>query len=294
VIPASAKSLPPQHIIAAVDFSLASAAALAIACEVARTFRASLTILHIFEYVVQHAYTIPVDWMVSTIRKELTEKLNDAKRTAAQAGILNATTVMLDGGIPSEAILSVLRRSPRALAVIGTHATGGMERFLLGSTAEDVLRRAECPVITVGPHVQCNVGVKPCFRKVLFATDFSDASLAAIPLTVAVRAFSPAAMRVLHVSQNANYKSAEEEERFAAVHQALAAAAASRPATPDEYVLLHGSDVSQAVVNEAERYGADLIVLGVRRASAFTPHLAPRIAFQTIAAAPCPVLTMSS
>jgi nucleotide-binding universal stress UspA family protein len=45
---------------------------------------------------------------------------------------------------------------------------------------------------------------------------------------------------------------------------------------------------------EAERYPADLLVLGVHRASAYASHLAPKIAFQVIAAAPCAVLTISS
>jgi len=61
-----------------------------------------------------------------------------------------------------------------------------------------------------------------------------------------------------------------------------------------DYVTLHGSDISQAIVNEAERRHADLIVLGVRRGAACSPRLAPKIAFQVIAAAPCAVLTISS
>jgi hypothetical protein len=48
------------------------------------------------------------------------------------------------------------------------------------------------------------------------------------------------------------------------------------------------------VVNEPERYPADLLVLGVKRASAFVAHVAPKIAFQIVAASPCTVLTVSS
>jgi hypothetical protein len=48
------------------------------------------------------------------------------------------------------------------------------------------------------------------------------------------------------------------------------------------------------VVNEAERQPADLVALGVKRASAFVAHVAPKIAFQIVAASPVAVLTVSS
>ena len=56
---------------------------------------------------------------------------------------------------------------------------------------------------------------------------------------------------------------------------------------------LHETDVSRAVVNEAQEYSADLIVLGVKHAAERATHLAAKIAYQIIAAAPCAVLTIS-
>ena len=61
-----------------------------------------------------------------------------------------------------------------------------------------------------------------------------------------------------------------------------------------ECVVLHGSSVSRALVCDAEGSEADLLVLGVKRASSIAAHLSPKVAFQTIAAASCPVLTVSS
>jgi nucleotide-binding universal stress UspA family protein len=61
-----------------------------------------------------------------------------------------------------------------------------------------------------------------------------------------------------------------------------------------DYFTLHRADVSYAVVGEAEEYSADLIVLGVRHAPERATHLAAKIAYQIIAAAPCAVLTISS
>jgi nucleotide-binding universal stress UspA family protein len=48
----------------------------------------------------------------------------------------------------------------------------------------------------------------------------------------------------------------------------------------EEYLVLDGTNVGQAFVNEAERCPADLVVLGVKRASAFSAHAGPKIAFR--------------
>ena len=58
---------------------------------------------------------------------------------------------LLDGE-PVEQILRVGASSHADLIVLGTHGTTGLARLLMGSVAEDVLRRAPCPVLTVRAH----------------------------------------------------------------------------------------------------------------------------------------------
>jgi nucleotide-binding universal stress UspA family protein len=283
----------PDQIVLATDFSPASTAALSIASRVARIFKAKVTILHVFEYVAQHQYRVPVDWMIATIRSDVREKLGVNERALSEAGI-ESEVKMIEGGVPSQEIINFAQSCRNPLLVIGTHAVGGMERFILGSTAEEVLRQVHCPVITVGPHVAVPAGVDPHFHKVLYATDFSEASQAAIPLLIEFQRPSGASLRVLHVSSDHGLRTAAEEQRFNPIRKALRENAAHNCVGSEDYVILHGAVVSQAVVNEAERYPADLLILGVRRASAYATHVSPKIAFQTIAAAPCPVLSVSS
>lgn len=56
---------------------------------------------------------------------------------------------LLREGRPARAILDAAREAGADLIVIGTHSRGGIERLILGSTAEAVLREAPCPVLTV-------------------------------------------------------------------------------------------------------------------------------------------------
>ena len=275
----------PTQIIVATDFSPASSAALRYAAPMARIFRAQVTLLHVFQYAPKHRYSVSVEWMSESIRKEAVYKLDEAKRDLQRLGI-DAQTVMVEGGNPAQEILGFAQTFESPILLMGTHAVAGMERFLLGSTAEEVLRAARSRVVTVGPHVAFAKVDSPRLRKILFATDLSNASLASIPSLLELQKLSGARLRVIHV---ADHSAPEEREldRFKPVQAAL------QHVENVDYFTLHGS-VSHAVVNEAEEYSADLIVLGVRHAPERATHFAAKIAYQIIAAAPCAVLTISS
>lgn len=283
----------PDQVIVATDFSPASAAALSIASRVARVFKVKITVLHVFQYVAHHRYRMPVDWMIASIRRDVREKLGENKRSLCDVGI-ETEVRMIEDGMPAQEILNYLQSCSNPLLVIGTHAVGGMERFVLGSTAEEVLRQAHCPVMTVGPHVTVPTCADPHFHKILYATDFSEASVAAVPLVIAFQRPSRASLRVLHVAGGSELEIPDQEQRFGPIRKTLREHLDRLCVGREEYLILHGDAVSQAIVNEAERYPADLLILGVHRASAYAAHVSPKIAFQTIAAAPCAVLSASS
>ena len=62
------------------------------------------------------------------------------------------------------------------LIVMGTHGRRGLDRFLLGSTAEIIFRTANCPVLTVGPHVPLQTKTTLELNNILFATDLTRPS----------------------------------------------------------------------------------------------------------------------
>jgi nucleotide-binding universal stress UspA family protein len=218
----------------------------------------------------------PSGVMLESIRTDVRNKLAEAKRVLNEAGV-EVEVMMLEDSVPPQQIVTFVQSCQTPILVMGTHAVAGMERFLLGSTAEQVLRQARCPVVTVGPRVASSSMNGPFPQKILYATDFSDASLAAVPVLSALRKLTGAHLRILHVSADLDSE-IKETQRFDSVRRLLDANEA------EEYVVLHGTNVAQAVVNEAERQPADLVALGVKRASAFVAHVAPKIAFQIVAA----------
>jgi len=280
-------------IVLATDFSPASSAALLLAGKAARLFKARLTVVHVFQYPVHHGYPVRVRWMVEMLRNDVREKMKEVARRLGELGI-QAETVMIEDGFPSEEIAAYVGRCKNPLVFVGTHAVGGMDRFLLGSTAEQILREAPCPVVTTGPHVRATGAGGACFSRVLYPTDCGEASLKAVPTVALIRRFLPGALRILQVATGHERDGPSDRERFAPVREALESSEWNSSPAPPEFATKHGTEISQAIVNEPERYSADLIVLGVHRASALASHLGPKLAFHVIASAPCPVLTFAS
>jgi nucleotide-binding universal stress UspA family protein len=281
----------PEQIVLATDFSSASAAALPIAGRLATLFSAKVLVVHVFQYVARHPYQIPVGWMIERIRDDVELKTVEARNILIHTG-LEAESRVIGYGIPSAEILNLLCGCKNPLLVMGTHAAGGIERFVIGSTAEEVLRQAQCPVVTVGPRASASTEEDSGFHRLLYATDFSEASLAAVPAIRMLQKRQIAELRVLHVSTCPHLDRFSEGRDFGPVRKALDDSPGETVGNT-EYVTLHGKDVSQAITNEAERYPADIVILGVHRASPYAARLTPKIAFQVIAAAPCPVLTIS-
>lgn len=282
----------PDQIILATDFSPASAAASSIAARMAQLFKCKILLMHVFQYVARHQYTMPVSWMIEIIRNDVKQQMLEARRSLAEMNI-ETEALLVEDGFPVVEILNAAHSYKSSVIVMGTHAVAGMDRFLLGSTAEGVLRGAICPVITVGPHVQ-PANAQKGFGRLLFATDFSKESLNAAPFVAMLRDAAASSLQVLHVQTEIDAAKTAERPLFDSLRMAFDVADTGRQHPATEYVTLHGEAVAQAISNEAERLPADLVILGVKRASAFAAHLAPKVAFQVIAAAPCAVLTISS
>ncbi|WP_224333494.1 universal stress protein [Haloprofundus halobius] len=92
----------------------------------------------------------------------------------------------LQVGAPYEAILSYVDEKRVDLVVMGTHGRTGLQRYLLGSVAERVVRLADCPVMAVHED-----DAEPAaYERILVPTDGSDCAEAAAEHAVAVaRAF---------------------------------------------------------------------------------------------------------
>ncbi len=148
-------------ILVPVDFSAGSERAAEIACSLAGPLGSRVCLLHVVQ-----GSTPPLG-LRPAVYDALLEAREQVRREAEQglaelAGRLTAAGGPPTGGPPKverlvtetadsigDAIVEAAREGGADLIVIGTHGRRGVERMLLGSVAERVLRRADCPVATV-------------------------------------------------------------------------------------------------------------------------------------------------
>jgi len=127
------------------DFSEPSQYALGLACALARDYGARLIVLHVAE-VPTVAYgegVVPPN--PEELRAAAQEQLD---RLQVPHGNVRAERRLEQGDVITE-ILRVAQEAHADLIVLGTHGRTGLGRLLMGSVAEQVVRRAVCPVLTV-------------------------------------------------------------------------------------------------------------------------------------------------
>jgi universal stress protein A len=123
------------------DFSAASAALVTYAAALAVASGAELRLLHVLE---ARPTAQPV--LTSAAAAEL---LSIHRAVAEQAGA--RVSILVLAGEAAAEIVAEARRYPVDLIVIGSHGQTGLTRFLMGSTAESVVRTAPCATLLVKP-----------------------------------------------------------------------------------------------------------------------------------------------
>jgi nucleotide-binding universal stress UspA family protein len=139
------------------DFSDYSDNALQLACALARDHGARLVLLHVAttSMVTYSEGALPLD--ADRIAAEEREQLN--KLRVPDPG-LRVERRFAEGDAALE-ILRVAKEIGADLIVMGTHGRTGLERLLMGSVAEQVVRDSPCPVLTVKARLRTGGGTEP-------------------------------------------------------------------------------------------------------------------------------------
>lgn len=140
--------LPIRTILYPTDFSDAARSAFELACALARDYKATLVIAHVVPP--GHVFA-PNGIAIPFPSEEPREARAQLARVHPTDPNVTADHRLLEGD-PTEQILKVAVEVGADVIVMATHGTSGLTRLLLGSVAESVMRKAECPVLTVrGP-----------------------------------------------------------------------------------------------------------------------------------------------
>lgn len=146
-VPAGAPLPPPRRILAALDFSACSRAALRWAAGAAKGFNAPLTVVHALGVAaLSPDYEPTVNYMpnLDLIEEERRERIEELLRELGADA-----RVVIDRGTPAQAIADLTDSEGAELLVVGTHGRGALGQLVLGSVANRILRSAKCAVVTV-------------------------------------------------------------------------------------------------------------------------------------------------
>ena len=143
-----------QKILLPTDFSTLSAPATEYACELAAKFDAELHLLHTLEI---HTDSTPAFGMGLALPNYIHESRAAAETSLASllapkwsAGRRVIRTVL--EGSPKVEIIRYARQHDIDLIVLSTHGRTGLSHVVMGSVAENVVRTAPCPVLTLRPQ----------------------------------------------------------------------------------------------------------------------------------------------
>jgi nucleotide-binding universal stress UspA family protein len=207
-----------------------------------------------------------------------------------------------------ESLSEIIQIHEIDLLVVGTRGRTGVEKLLLGSKAEEILRLAPCPVLTVGPKIASRAklteiegegkDLKPVeisVGQIVYATDFSLESLAAAPFATSLAQEFQAKLTLLHGIEKHTDKHNHSGPIDLALQrlEKLVPEEASLWCSPRPAVQV--GPPADCILQEALAARADLIVLGVRVPSVnlgAATHLPWTTAHKVIVQAHCPVLTI--
>ena len=136
------------HILVPTDFSDPSKKALKYAARLAEFFGSHVTLIHVVEPVMSPDFTnFPLALDEEKVIENARHRLLALAKSCLHPNSLQ--TAVVRTGSPFHEIAEAARELKSDLIIIATHGYTGVRRALLGSTAERVVRHAQCPVLTV-------------------------------------------------------------------------------------------------------------------------------------------------
>lgn len=149
ILAQAAAALPMKRVLVPVDFSDTSLRSVAQARAMARQFGGSVVLLHVVEISYSYADVAVFDQaaLERDLREGAEQRLDDLAAGCRAEGVPAETHVRM--GRPARVIAEAATEHKADLIVISTHGYTGLKHVLLGSTAENVVRYAPCPVLVL-------------------------------------------------------------------------------------------------------------------------------------------------
>ncbi|QNI31365.1 universal stress protein [Alloacidobacterium dinghuense] len=284
-------ALTVEKILFATDFSESSLKALAYVKKLAHHFGSAVTAAHVVDLsLATQSPEAAVGFSMPDLREIGEEGIRKVRQELRREHIIEKG-IVLTGVNPASSIIEYAREFRPDLIVMGTKGKRNLERFILGSTAEDVLRHVTCPVLTVGPECVIPDGDNVSWSHILYATDFTPDTAHAALYALSLAQESKARVTLCHIIlDRMGICAGSLRDSFLDELNAMVPEEVREWCSP-ECVVKQG-EAPSTILKLANDGNADLVVLGVRPAIHLRTHVPAGVTYKVLASARCPVLTI--
>lgn len=295
---------PLATIVVATDFSETAEVALDRAIDLAERHESELALVHVMQpdapvVASPGMVVIPPDY--ERLLREASRQALAKKADRARAAGVRVREV-LETGRPARAVADAADELGADLVIVGTRGHTGFKHLMLGSIAEEIVRLAKPPVITVHPDDRRSI--EPV-RKLMLPTDFSPAAVQALGAAVRLLAQTEEAEVLLvhacHLSPTI-VPIGGLGDGFVPYFADDAVEIAERTAEPTAErlrergfrveVCIERGDPADVVTRLADERDVDIIVMGTRGHSKLRHLILGSTAERVVEHAPCPVMTV--
>jgi nucleotide-binding universal stress UspA family protein len=293
-----------QKILVTTDFSNQALPAVRYALAFGSALGASVTLLHVIEPASPMAgmESLVLARTDSEVEALAGQELEALARRESKGNV--KMTTMVRSGKPFHEIALVAGERRADLIVIATHGHTGLERVMLGSTAERVVRHAPCPVLTI-PTRNLPKRAKPAaplkLKKILVPIDFSSLSKDALPYALLLAGHADAELVLVHIVEKYPMESllgpVTNELTVPWIKQAeanledMASDLIKTARVKAKAMVQHGAPF-EAICDAAKTVGADMIVLTTHGYTGLRHVWLGSTAERVVRHAPCPVMVV--
>lgn len=282
-----------KSVVFATDFLESSRLALDYAVAFAHRYDATLTIMHSFELSPEAEEVELLNRRPSLSREHALDRLEGFASGIRRSGI--RTKIDLRAGAVCAAVLASAERNAADLLVLGTHGVfRGLQHVVLGSNAENILLAVRCPTLTVGRHVMGGIDLNLKFTEILFISDFTLEAAAAASYALSLGRDLNVPVELLQIASADQTMSPQSIHKLA---EEYCNALDSNPLVGNRDWCTPGYQLEKTVstgelLERATRFTNSLLVLGVRTASRLDRHLHASFAYELVAKASCPIISI--
>lgn len=278
-----------RNLVLATDFSDTALHAAAYARKFATAFAAKVSAVYADLF-------LPPLYFTGIQTEALTGTLHDWKegaRIQLQSYIhthlpgLNAEAIVMEK-LPAEGILAAAENVNADLIVLGTHGRRGLNRMMMGSVAETVLRESSRPVLTVGPNPKRDPGTLPEIQQILCPINYTSIARESLELAATLSLKFDAQLTAIHVVESHAQKNQQEDE----LKQLCDWIPGEMRSRCNLRELTDRGNAAEQVIQMANSIGCDLIVIGAQHKRFSDTTVIGTTTVRILRHAPCPVLTL--